>query len=130
MQFSFNVAPPDSQGEKPSHPEEPTDQLALMRTMVAMQDGAARWRAMLAKWGEEFPGIATVCKAGAASLEQTYLRMVADLNEKLAEESVDGGLDNEFVLNEFLDRYGTRLTQIGNLLNLLNPLADAAPKTE
>ena len=35
-------------------------------------------------------------------------------------------LDSEFALQDFLDRYGMRLGQIGNILNLVAPLAEAA----
>ena len=36
----------------------------------------------------------------------------------------------EFSLGEFLDRYGMRLAQLGNVLNVLGPLADAARTAE
>ena len=36
-------------------------------------------------------------------------------------------LDNEFVLAEFLDKYGMRLSQLGTIMGQLAPIAEAAP---
>jgi hypothetical protein len=33
-------------------------------------------------------------------------------------------------LQDFLDRYGLRLGQLGNILNLVAPLAEAGPQSE
>jgi hypothetical protein len=38
----------------------------------------------------------------------------------------NGSLDNEFVLGEFLDRYGMRLSQLGTILSIVAFLAEAA----
>jgi hypothetical protein len=59
-------------------------------------------------------------------LEQTYGRLITDLTEHLAANG-DDPLDNDFSLQEFLDRYGMRLGQLGTILNLVAPLAEAGP---
>ena len=58
-------------------------------------------------------------------VERAYLKMIQELTDRLRGE--DGGLDNEFVLAEFLDRYGMRLGQLGTIIGQLGPLAEAAP---
>ena len=47
------------------------------------------------------------------------------MTRRLTDEDAEG-IDDEFSLGEFLDRYGMRLAQLGNVLNVLGPLADAA----
>lgn len=138
MQFQFEVGPPnpsDSSNPRPSGDsdllrqilEVQREQVSLLRTLVALSDGGARWRAFVSRWREEFPSTASESRQAVAAIERAYINMVADLNERLR----DGEeLDNEFTLGEFLDRYGTRLSQLGTLLNLISPLADAAPAEE
>lgn len=101
------------------------DQLAILRTQAANQDGASRWRAFLNRWETDFPGIGVSCKQVLPVVERAYLGLIRELTDKLK----DGGgdLDDEFVLNEFLDRYGMRLNQLGTILSQLGTLADAAP---
>jgi hypothetical protein len=52
--------------------------------------------------------------------------LIRELTDRInAAEASD--LDDEFVLGEFLDRFGIRLGQLGNILSQLAPLADATP---
>ena len=104
------------------------EQVALMKTQAANQDSNARWRAFLARWEGEFPGIGTACKQALPQLERAYLTLIRDLTDRLAAEP--DALTDDFVLSEFLDRYGMRLGQVGNLLSQLAPLADASTSTE
>ena len=39
-------------------------------------------------------------------------------------------LDTDFALQEFLDKYGMRLAQLGTILNLVAPLAEASQQGE
>jgi hypothetical protein len=58
-------------------------------------------------------------------MERAYLTLVRELTDRV-NSAEHGGLDDEFVLGEFLDRFGIRLGQLGNILGQLAPLADAA----
>jgi hypothetical protein len=101
------------------------EQVGLLKMQIAAQDSGAKWRAFLARWEPEFPSIGTACKQALPALERTYLGLVRELTERVnAAES--GDLDDEFVLGEFLDRFGIRLGQLGNILGQLAPLADAS----
>ena len=62
-------------------------------------------------------------------MERAFLRLIDELSQGLREEG-SAGLDNEFTVGEFLDRYAIRLTQMGTILNLLGPLADSSRKEE
>ena len=100
------------------------EQVALMKTQQTKDDNSARWRSFLARWEAEFPGIGTACKQVLPILERAYLGVIRDLTDKLLAEP--DPLGDEFLLSEFLDRFGIRLGQLGNLLGQLAPLADAS----
>ena len=101
------------------------EQVSLLKVQLANQDSTARWRAFLARWEEEFPGVGVACRQAMPAIERAYLTLVRDAVEKIAEDP--DMLTDEFSLAEFLDRYGTRLGQMGNLMGQVVPLADAAP---
>jgi hypothetical protein len=103
------------------------EQLAFHRAAAAAHDMTARWRTFLTRWDDEFPGLAAGCKKSLPHLERCYARMINELNDRLDD---DEGVDNEFSLQEFLDRYGMRLAQLGTILNLVGPLAEAATQNE
>ena len=42
----------------------------------------------------------------------------------------DNALDNEFAVQEFLDRYGMKLGQLGHILSVIGPLSEAAHQNE
>jgi hypothetical protein len=100
------------------------EQLAYQRAAAASHDMTARWRAFLARWQNEFPDLSDNCRRAMPLLERCYGQLIADLTDRLAEEDA---LDSEFAVQEFLDRYGMRLAQLGTILNLVAPLAEAGP---
>jgi hypothetical protein len=102
------------------------EQVGLLKVQAANQDSGSKWRTFLARWESEFPNIGGACKQALPMLERAYLGLIRELTERV--NATEGGeLDDEFVLGEFLDRFGIRLGQLGNILSQLAPLADAAP---
>ena len=102
------------------------EQVTLLRTQVAAQDNLSRWKAFLTRWSEEFPDIGGACKQVLPVVERAYLVMLKELTDRLQGDEADD-ITEEFVLNEFLDRYGIRLGQLATIISQLSPLADAAP---
>jgi hypothetical protein len=102
------------------------EQVALLKSQAAAQDGVARWRTFLARWEGEYPGIGQDCRQILPVLERAYLALVRDLTDKIAANPDE--MTEEFILAEFLDRYGMRLGQMANLIGQLSLLADAAPE--
>lgn len=98
------------------------EQLTYQRNAAAAHDMTARWRAFLSRWNGEFPGLSDACRRVMPMLEKCYGQMITDLTERLSE---DDALDTDFAVQEFLDRYGMRLAQLGTILNLVAPLAEA-----
>jgi hypothetical protein len=102
------------------------EQVGLLKAQAVKEDNGSRWKAFLARWAEEFPGIGAACKQTVPVLERAYLTLVRELTDRVNATEV-GELDDEFVLGEFLDRFGIRLSQLANIIGQLGPLADAAP---
>ncbi len=105
------------------------EQLAHLRAVTAAHDMGSRWRAFLARWHDDFPDLSDACRKALPALERTYGKLIADLADHLSQEGNDA-LDNDFALQEFLDRYGMRLAQLGTILNLVAPLAEASSQGE
>jgi hypothetical protein len=105
------------------------EHLAHVQATAAAHDTSARWRAMLARWREEFPGLPEACRQALPILEQAYGGILSALTEELRQNGPDA-LDSEFTLQDFLDRYGLRLGQMGNIVNLVAPLAEVAQQSE
>ena len=105
------------------------EQLGLARAAAAAHDAGARWRALLARWRQDFPDLSEACKEAIPILERTYGAMMAELAEQLRQDG-NGALESDFALQEFLDKYGMRLAQLGTILNLVAPLAEASAQSE
>lgn len=140
MHFQFVVAPPSTAFPAPPMPPAPQDATAdLLRELIAVSkeqlayqraaheaaNNNARWQAFLARWAEEFPEVGGFCQQSMPLVERAFLRLLDEVTRRLTDED-SGGIDDEFSLSEFLDRYGMRLGQLGTLLNTLGPIADAA----
>jgi hypothetical protein len=103
------------------------EQLAYLRATAAAHDSGGRWRAFLNRWQEDFPTLSDACKKSIPLLEKTYGKLIIDLTEHLTQAEDSDPLDTDFALQEFLDRFGMRLAQLGTILNLVAPLAEAGP---
>jgi hypothetical protein len=105
------------------------EQLAQLRAFLGAHDGGARWRAFLERWRQQFADLPQACRQALPILEQSYGKLIAELTEHLCQNGSDA-LDNDFALQEFLDRYGMRLTQLGTILNLVAPFAEPGSQSE
>jgi hypothetical protein len=105
------------------------DQLNLLRTALAAHDSSARWKNFLARWQNEFPDMSSACKQVLPHLERSYLRLLDELSRQVQSEE-GSGIDDDFTLNEFLDRYGMRLAQLGTILGLVGALAETGNKND
>lgn len=99
------------------------EQVQLLRAQQTATDGVARCRAFLGRWAGEFPDVGPACKQALPALERAYLALLSDLTAKVKELGDD--LADDFVMAEFLDRYGIRVNQLGGIINQIGPIADA-----
>jgi hypothetical protein len=101
----------------------------LNQAKAAQQDSLARWRNLLSRWQKEFPEFSGQCKQAYPLLEKAYVLMLAGMVDELTQQG-DDALDNDFAVQDFLDRYGMRLGQLSHLLSVVGPLAEAANQSE
>ena len=104
------------------------EQLSYQRAAAAAHDVSARWRAYLTRWQQEFPDLGDACRKAMPDLERSFGKLMAELTNCVNDD--DEAIDNDFALQEFLDRYGMRLAQLGNILNMVAPLAEASSQPE
>jgi hypothetical protein len=104
------------------------EQLVCLRASAAAHDASARWRAFLSRWQQELPDLSEGCRKAMPLLERSYGHLIHELTTRLNDDAYD--LENEFSLQEFLDRNGMRLAQLGTILNLVAPLGEAGPPSE
>ncbi len=143
MQFQFDIAstyPTTSEAASSSPTPANVEMLALLRQILEVQrehlsflrathDANARWRAFLARWREDFPELPESCQQALPILERSYSALISELADYLRQDGTET-LDTDFALQEFLDKYGMRLAQLGTILNLVAPLAEASQQGE
>lgn len=141
MHFQFIVAPPTPALIPPSGPpsesssellrellEVQREQLSVMRTAHTESGNHARWKNFFSRWEDEFGHLPGALKSTLGKVEHAYLRLMEDVTQQLSDE--DGGIVDDFTLNEFLDRYAMRAAQLGALLNLLGQMVEAVRTEE
>ena len=140
MQFQFDITSNTKAPVPPPAPITPNTVPDLLRQILEVQrehlsflrathDANARWRAFLARWREDFPELPESCQQALPILERSYSALIAELAEYLRQDGTET-LDTDFALQEFLDKYGMRLAQLGTILNLVAPLAEASQQGE
>jgi hypothetical protein len=134
--FHFSVTP-----ELPGQPESPnagSSEIAdLLRQLVIGQDrqnelleelvdqisATHRQRAVeLGQWRQANPKLARRCRAAAEALSQVQTEFIEGLTTEI-NHNYESMMDGDFVLNEFVDRYGPRLAHLNGVLQLLSQLS-------
>lgn len=117
-----------------------SEQTGLLRSILSAQDrqnelleelvnqlGAAqKQRAVeLGQWKQANPELATCCRQAAEALSQVQLEFLNNMTRDINENS-EVLMDGDFMLNEFVDRYGPRLAHLNGVLQILAQLSSAA----
>jgi len=100
------------------------EQAGILRNMAGAQDQTNRWRSFLQRWEQPLPDLGSNCRQALPILEGVFARSMQEIADRLVSDGDD--LQEEFCLQEFLDRFGNRITQLATLMNMVGPLADAA----
>ena len=130
-----------SHGGSPSHPSvgpgANLELITVLREMLAAQDrqnelleeliaqlGAAqRQRASeLGQWKQANPHLARNCRIAAEALSKVQTEYLANLTQEI-NENYESLRDGEFMLNEFVDRFGPRVAHLNGLLQVLSQLS-------
>ena len=100
----------------------------LLEEMVDQMGAVQRQRSTeLGQWKEANPLLARRCRAAAEALSQIQTEFLHGLTVEVNDNHEDMA-DSEFMLNEFVDRYGPRLAHLNGVLQLLSQLGSTTPQ--
>jgi hypothetical protein len=95
----------------------------LLEDLVEQLSAGQRQRAAeLGQWKQANPILARRCRAAAEALSQVQTEFIENLTAEI-NENFESMLDGEFMLNEFVDRYGPRMAHLNGVLQLLSQLS-------
>lgn len=100
--------------------------LELQReTTQTARDQRTRQIADLERWQQSHSDVLGVCKQTLGQLEQIHSSLMSDLSSFVSENQ-ENLVEGDFMLSEFVDKFGPRLAHLNTMLAVLRPLA-AAP---
>src|SRR6056297_3214005 len=80
----------------------------------------------LQQWKEANPRLANACRHAAETLSQVQTQFLETMTEEITD-NAECLLEGEFVLNEFVDRFGPRMAHINGVLQVLAQLGSGVP---
>ena len=99
----------------------------LIEQMVTQLTAAARQRGSeLKQWRQANPELAKKCRGAAETLSQVQAEFLSTLIEEVGT-NCEAFMDGEFMLNEFVDRFGPRLAHLNGVLQVLTQLSTPNP---
>ena len=95
----------------------------LLEELVGQISSNQRQRAHeLGQWKQANPRLARNCRAAAEALGKVQAEFLESLTREVSD-SYDNLLEGEFMLNEFVDRYGPRMAHLNGILQVLSLLS-------
>lgn len=95
----------------------------LLEELIAQVGAAQRQRAAeLGHWKQANPGLAAACRSAAEALSKIQTEYLVSITQEI-NENFEQLRDGEFMLNEFVDRFGPRLAHLNGLLQVLSQLS-------
>ena len=137
--FRIDVSADASSGHLESEMDTGDLIVALLRQLVVGQEqqnqllkelnhqlsAAQRQRAQeLGQWKDANPELARCCRSAAETLSRVQTQFLQNLTEEI-ETHEECLMDGEFMLNEFVDRFGPRLAHLNGVLQVLSQLSYA-----
>jgi predicted DsbA family dithiol-disulfide isomerase len=100
----------------------------LLEEVVEQMGATQRQRAQeLNSWKEANPMLAKRCRSAAESLSKVQTEFLHNVTCEVNDQH-ENMVDSEFVMNEFVDRFGPRLAHLNGVLQLLSQLSANPPK--
>lgn len=98
----------------------------LLEQLINQMNAAQRQRsAELGQWKQANPELAQRCREAAETLGQIQTQFLENVTEEIAD-NAECMMDGEFMLNEFVDRFGPRLAHLNGVLQVLSQLGAAS----
>ena len=99
----------------------------LLEEVVEQMGSSQRQRAQeLNQWKEANPVLAKRCRAAAESLSKVQTEFLQNITFEVNDNAEDM-VDSDFMMNEFVDRFGPRLAHLNGVLQLLSQLSSNTP---
>jgi hypothetical protein len=122
-----------------AHPVTTTreDQTELLKEILAAQDrtnelleelggalaASQKQRASeLSQWRNAHPALASACREAAEALTRVQIEYLERMTDEINDTS-DDMVEGDFLLNEFVDRYGPRLAHLNGVIQVLAQLS-------
>lgn len=97
----------------------------LLEELVNQMSAAQKQRNQeLSQWKQANPELARSCRLAAETLSQVQVEFLSNMTHEIRDNS-EVLMDGEFMLNEFVDRYGPRLAHLNGVLQILAQLGSA-----
>ena len=97
----------------------------LLEELVHQQVAANKQRATeLQQWKNANPELARSCRQAAETLSRVQTQFLDTLTEEIAD-SEEHLVEGEYILNEFVDRFGPRLAHLNGVLQVLAQLGSS-----
>jgi uncharacterized protein involved in exopolysaccharide biosynthesis len=101
----------------------------LLEELVNQLSSTQRQRnAELGQWKQANPRLAKACRSAAESLSKVQAEFLETLTDEV-NSTADELLDGDFLLNEFIDRFGPRLAHLNGVIQVLAQLSSAPNPT-
>ena len=95
----------------------------LLEELVSHLGGAQKQRANeLGQWKQANPRLARNCRMAAEALGKVQAEFLESLTTEVSA-NYENLMDGEFMLNEFVDRFGPRMAHLNGLLQVLSQLS-------
>jgi hypothetical protein len=95
----------------------------LLEDLVHQMNSSQRQRASeLGQWRDANPQLARRCREAAEALSNVQTQFLDNLTEEITD-NADDYVEGEFLLNEFVDRFGPRLAHLNGVLQVLSQLS-------
>lgn len=76
----------------------------------------------LGQWKQAHPELSSACREAAETLSRVQTQFLRNITEEIMDQE-EVLVDGEFMLNEFVDRFGPRLAHLNGVLQVLTQLS-------
>ena len=102
---------------------------ALLEELLRTMNTAQKQRAgELHQWKQANPDLAQRCRRAVEALSRVHVEYLDTMTDEI-NSSWDGMMEGEFMLNEFVDRFGPRLAHLNGMIQVLAQLSSSVNAT-
>ena len=95
----------------------------LLEELIGQVNSNQRQKAQeLGQWKQANPRLARNCRAAAEALGKVQAEFLDSLTREIGD-TYENLMEGEFMLNEFVDRFGPRMAHLNGLLQVLSQLS-------